>query len=100
MTLLSPFEEDLPVIATDDSGMVADDERPCSKDASDGRVKGKKKRRPRKYVSKHFQISASITIETAAAPSPKQQIIAGVNIDELSSDSPLTDVPSDIGSDP
>ena len=61
-------------------------------------------RTPRKYVSKHFKQSKSTRKKTTPAKPVKATTITGIvaplNIEDLSSDSPLTDVPSDIGSDP
>jgi len=154
-TPLSFFEDDsLPVIATDELGMIADEglklangshnPRPASAEvvAALETAKGKKRpRQPRKNVSKHFQTSgaepndrsqpqaqekpAAVTppyapqntkgqwkpraeamqFEPQPQPQPSSRleprIINGINIDEdLSSDSSLTSVPSDIGPDP
>lgn len=140
---LSPFSEpEVPVIPTDDLGMIADDE--LSPEKSLPQASAVKKRRPvrtrRKitYVSKHFVKEAPgdegqeeggkaeekattdnteilkplkpqpehlQDFEACAAATPpatpaRPRIYYGVNIDELSSDSSLTDVPDDIGPDP
>jgi len=137
---LSPCHDEVPVISTDDLGMVADDEQlPAKTDHAVQQVKQKaprKERPPRKYVSKHFTTRATRSAletdeenadashnipgeslkpkqellhvaagfdtppATPAIPTPTAHIVHGLNIDELSSDSPLTDVPSDIGPDP
>jgi endonuclease III len=85
--------------------MIADDE--LEDGLSTSTSAPVKRRRPkkhvrdgqRKYVSKHFLVDDS-RIATPPATPQKPCIIAGLNVDELSSDSSLTDVPSDIGPDP
>ena len=104
----SPFDnhdESLPIIPTEEFGMIADDELEHgisrSADAASRRRRPKKHVREdqRKHVSKHFLVNES-RIATPPATPQKPRIIAGLNVDELSSDSSLTDVPSDIGTDP
>ena len=146
----SVFEDgSIPVIATDELGMIANDELELPNglnhapelvpaDASLKDLKPKTKRRqPRKNVSRHFQTpcaerqarallqsqetQATMTppltprmaetkrktrdklprLESQQLPEIQPRFINGVNIDEdLSSDSSLTSVPSDIGPDP
>ncbi len=103
----SPIEDNdnsLPIIPTDQFGMIADDELD---NATSGHTSAPaKRRRPkkhvredqRKYVSKHFVKESSVA--TPPATPQKPPTAAGLNVDELSSDSSLTDVPSDIGPDP
>ena len=50
--------------------------------------------------SKHLHGASRVTIGTPPTTPVAPRIIAGINIDELSSDSSLTEVPSDIGIDP
>ncbi|KPI45576.1 uncharacterized protein AB675_692 [Cyphellophora attinorum] len=90
------------------------------------KTKAKPKRQPIQYVSKHFfqedspartpsrrsrknankyadDVLPSLTATTppgTPAHRPAPRIVYGLNLDELSSDSSLTDVPSDIGPDP
>ncbi len=125
----------LPIIATDELGMVAlrvdegqaADAGHVAADTETVSVKRRKKSRqsqPRKNVSRHFQSlqsnGATITPPlTPFKPLPRlrrkqepskpeplshanvlPRIINGLNIDDLSSDSSLTDVPEDIGPDP
>lgn len=138
----SPFSDpEPPVIATDDLGMIADDE--CSPGKAQGEkvtaVRKKRKaggkRRNVTYVSRHFvqngpkdgqggssggdvhnasdsDLKTGPILEgqylnetTLATPPvtparPRPRIYHGFNIDDLSSDSSLTDVPEDIGPDP
>ncbi len=97
-------DDSLPIIPTDEFGMIADDELD---DTSRQTKPPAKRKRPKKYirhdqrkhVSKHFAVEDS-TFATPPATPRKPLIIAGLNVDELSSDSSLTDVPSDIGPDP
>jgi methyl-CpG-binding domain protein 4 len=103
----SPFDDhddSLSVIPTNDLGMIADDE--LDNEATKNPRAPAKRRRPkkdirekqRKYVSKHFVKESTFT--TPPTTPQKPRIIAGLNLTELSSDSSLTDVPSDIGTDP
>lgn len=98
-------DETPPIIPTDELGIIADDE---FENESSRQTSGlAKRRRPKKYtrvdqgkcVSKHFAVKES-TFATPPATPRKPLIIAGLNVDELSSDASLTDVPSDIGPDP
>ena len=98
-------DELLPILPTDDLGMVADE---LESEALRHRSAPAKRRRPKKYlrenqrkckcVSNYF--STKTTFATPPATPQKPLIIAGLNVDELSSDSSLTDVPSEIGPDP
>lgn len=98
-------DDSLPIISTDELGMIADDE--LDNDASRQTNAPAKRKRPKKYireeqrrrVSRHFTIEEA-TFATPPATPRKPLIISGLNVDELSSDSSLTDVPSDIGPDP
>ncbi|ERF75422.1 hypothetical protein EPUS_00215 [Endocarpon pusillum Z07020] len=98
-------DDSLPIISTDELGMIADDE--LDNDASRQTNAPAKRKRPKKYireeqrrrVSKHFTNEES-TVATPPATPRKPLIISGLKVDELSSDSSLTDVPSDIGPDP
>lgn len=98
-------DDSLPIIPTDEQGMIADDE--LDNDASRQTKAPAKRKRPKKYiregqrklVSNHFKVEKS-TFATPPATPRKPPLISGLNIDKLSSDSSLTDVPSDIGSDP
>jgi methyl-CpG-binding domain protein 4 len=98
-------EEPLPIIPTDELGMIADDE--AENGASRSTNAPTKRKRPKKYVrennrkclSQHF-IAKGSAITTSPTTPQKPVIIAGLNLNELSSESSLTDVPSDIGSDP
>lgn len=104
----SPFDDNhgsIPIISTDDLGMIADEElENGTSSLTDAR---KKRRRPkkhiregqRKYVSKHFVLTRP-TAATPPATPQKPPAFAALNVDELSSDSSLTDVPSDIGPNP
>ncbi len=104
----SPIYDDddsLPIIPSDEFGMIADDE--LDNDASRQTKAPKKRKRPKKYiregqrkwVSHHFIVKES-TIATPPATPRKPLIISGLNVDELSTDSSLTAVPDDIGPDP
>lgn len=147
------FYDDLPVVATNEFGMVVDDVQQQSAIPVKGKTRRqkqdvtviRKKREPRKYVSKHFTqakpstkrklkgndhgtrsdesngineercISSSNELDVQQAetkmeqpqspsqtppPQPEPRICYGLNLDELSSDSELTDVPSDIDTRP
>lgn len=125
---------ELPVIPTDELGMIADDEShqknvPAPTEAAVGKRRAGGKRRQITYISRHFaaddrkeqikEYAQPHTISNAGKRSsvregkesklasppvtparPKPRIYYGVNIDEFSSDSDLTDVPDDIGPDP
>lgn len=104
----SPFDsygESLPIIPTDDIGMIADDELEHA--TSRSALAASKRRRPKKHlrhgrtehVSKHFLVKKPM-ITTPPATPQNPRVIADLFVDELSSDSSLTDVPSDIGPDP
>ncbi|KIX95961.1 uncharacterized protein Z520_08216 [Fonsecaea multimorphosa CBS 102226] len=137
-TMLSPpssplSEAELPVIPTNDLGMIADDECSREKDQAGPAANAIRKRRAagtrRKvtYVSRHFTneiskdeqqgddlmdkdkmldqtIGADFGNASVVATPPdtpaKGRVYYGLNVDELSSDSSLTDVPDDIGPDP
>jgi methyl-CpG-binding domain protein 4 len=106
---LSPFYNSdhgsLPVIPTDELGMIADDE--LENGVSTPESVPTKRKRPKKHVregqrnhvSRHFAIK-EIVLATPPATPRKPRIIAGLDIDDLSSDSSLTDVPDNIGPDP
>jgi methyl-CpG-binding domain protein 4 len=126
----SPPYNDRPSIPTDDRGMIIKDVATGSSTVSAEvlavkRRKAKGKRQPVQYVSNHFQedspvktpirrsrekgnasadedqLSLRVTTPPGTpAVQPAPRIVHGLNIDELSSDSSLTDVPSDIGPDP
>ena len=104
---ISPEDDSLPILTTDDFGMLADDE--LDDEQPRPPIQATKKKPPRrtpqtgrrKYVtaSRHFA-SAKVLIRTP--PATPQKALAGhhLRVEDLSSDSSLTDVPSDIGSDP
>ncbi|OQV10080.1 hypothetical protein CLAIMM_14127 [Cladophialophora immunda] len=130
----SPFSEaELPVIPTDDLGMIADDEcsrenvqaGPAAKTVQKRRAAGT--RRKVTYVSRHFikevskderqddnskeedkmldktldaDLEGAPVIATPPATPARSRVYYGLNLDDLSSDSSLTDVPDDIGPDP
>ncbi|EXJ79146.1 hypothetical protein A1O3_08647 [Capronia epimyces CBS 606.96] len=151
--LSSSSDAELPIIPTNDSGMIADDEAsPENQSAQSaiGTAKAKKtSTKPRRtitYVSRHFVAESDLdgagspvppkrsrraqkqpntakvkrtqpdqrhdadqdqgapTLATPpvtpARPGPRPRIYHGLNFDDLSSDSSLTDVPDDIGPDP
>lgn len=103
----SPFDNDesIPLIATDDLGMIADEER--NHELPRRTTAPSKRKRPKKYVrenqrkclSKHFS-NEDPNLATPPSTPQGHLLIAGLNVDDLSSDSSLTDVPSDIGPDP
>ena len=139
---LTPPYEDLPIIATDELGMIIhEDAAPTQTTAKVRAVKEKKpraKRQPIQNVSKHFNpdnvqaadgakpkarnptrtkrapVNAEVGTDALATPprtpaasvqhlpepQPQPRIYYGLNVDDLSSDSSLTDVPSEIGPDP
>lgn len=106
----APFDdhdESLPILPTDELGMIADDER--ENEVPNQVAAPSKRRRPKNYIredqskclSRHFLLQEKESnVATPPATPRKPLVIAGLNVDELSSDSSLTDVPSDIGSDP
>jgi methyl-CpG-binding domain protein 4 len=85
--------------------MIADDElenkasAPTSAPAKRRRPKKHIREEQRKCVSRHFAVKES-TFATPPTTPRKPLAIADLKLDELSSDSSLTDVPSDIGPDP
>lgn len=95
----------LPIIPTDELGMIAGDE--LNHEASNLAKASAKCRQPkqnvrkktRRCVSKHF-VDKEATVATPPVTPQKPLVIAGLNVEELSSDSSLTDLPSDIGPDP
>ncbi|KIW72517.1 hypothetical protein PV04_00702 [Phialophora macrospora] len=139
----SPISElELPIIPTDDLGMVAgNDISPESTEARPAlnviRVRERRTARTRRkitYISRHFPTEkpkdeehevevppqkedqqagsflrnniasgvnqdASTNVPTVSATPGRPRIYYGLNVDELSSDSSLTDVPEDIGPD-
>ena len=75
--------------------MIADDEGKTKVAAA----KVRKTTKPRKYVSKHFKLATPPA--TPAKRRPKPRVDAGIiKVEDLSSDSDLTDLPDDIGPDP
>jgi len=98
-------DESLPILPTDELGMLADDE--FEKEASAPTSAPSRRRRPKKHtreeqrkcISRHFVVKES-TFATPPTTPRKPLAIAGLIVDDLSSDSSLTDVPSDIGPDP
>ncbi|OCT46604.1 5-Methylcytosine G/T mismatch-specific DNA glycosylase [Cladophialophora carrionii] len=136
----SPFSRlELPVVPTDDLGMVADDDnsretaeaQPALKVIRERKAAGT--RRKITYISRHFPTEKPKNDQQEVLPQKEDQqggsklksndassvhqddpsktstlpvipgrprIYYGLNIDELSSDSSLTDVPEDIGPDP
>lgn len=104
----SPFDENddsLPIIPTDELGMIADDE--LDNEASIITSAPPKRRRrkknireaQRRHVSKHF-VNDESTFATPPATPQKSFQVVGLHVDAFSSESSLTDVPSDIGPDP
>lgn len=108
---------------TNNKGMVDGDEASSKTSERSRRSRprrsSQKRRQPIEYVSKHFtdevSRSASPDKSTASAPSygdpdtqsgkpalskPGSRIYYGMNVDDLSSDSELSDLPSDFGPDP
>lgn len=87
-------------IATAEAGMIAEDEGKTKVVAA----KVRKTPRPRKYVSKHFKNEPAARLSppptTPAKQRSKTRVFASVKVEDLSSDSDLTDVPDDIGPDP
>jgi methyl-CpG-binding domain protein 4 len=98
-------DELLPILPTDELGMVADDE--LENEASVLTNAPSRRRRPKKHIreeqrkciSRHFVIEESTFATPPTTPS-KPLVIAGLIVDDFSSDSSLTDIPSDIGPDP
>lgn len=89
----------LSVIASAEAGMIAGDEGKTTVAAA----KVRKARQPQKYVSKHFKdvpIARLSTPPTTPAKPVKPRVVAGVKLEDLSSDSDLSDIPEDIGPDP
>ena len=84
--------ESIPIIATDDSGMILDDQLDNSQQSH---RRSKQSKRP--YRSKHFPTRK---INDATVAQPTEIGIKKLKTPDFSSDSSLTDVPSDIGSDP
>ena len=85
----------LSVIAAAEAGMLVEDEEKTKVVAA----KVCKPRKPRQYVSKHFK-NESTPPATPAKAKTKLRVVAGIKVEDLSSDSDLTDVPDDIGPDP
>ncbi|KIW98522.1 uncharacterized protein Z519_00183 [Cladophialophora bantiana CBS 173.52] len=137
-TLLSPppspySEPELPVIPTNDLGMIVDNDSSREKVQAGPAAKTLKKpratgtRRKVTYVSRHFVMEepkdapqvdtlrqknnmfnnalgsdreSAPVIATPPETPASRRVYYGLNLDELSSDSSLTDVPDDIGPDP
>ena len=93
----SNVDDILPIIITEDLGMIADDEVDNQEKLS-LRNATRKQRPPRKHVSKHFQAVLPPIVTTPPKTPPKPRIVHGVNIDAYSSDSSLSSVPTDLES--
>jgi methyl-CpG-binding domain protein 4 len=114
------FDDNHYVVDTDDQGMILGDGSPTSKSSRVTAVKEstpRRKRQPVHYVSRHFaaadtmpkkgrvrrksEVESSPESDVPDTPATATaRIFYGLNVDELSSDSSLTDVPDDIGPDP
>jgi methyl-CpG-binding domain protein 4 len=114
------FDDISYVVNTDDQGMVVEDESPTSTPSRAVAVKEstpRRRRQPVHYVSRHFATADAMPKKRRARRKSKTEtspesdvpdtpataaarIFYGFNVDELSSDSSLTDVPDDIGPDP
>lgn len=86
----------LSVIVTAEAGMLADDEAKTKVTAA----KVRKTRKSRNHASKHFKDEPGIRLATPPTTPRRPPVVAGVKIEDLSSDSDLSDVPDDIGPDP
>lgn len=86
----------LSVIATAEAGMIAENGRKTKVVAA----KARKARQPRKHVSKHFKKEPTARLSSPPTTPAKARVVTGVKLEDLSSDSDLSDVPEDIGPDP
>ena len=76
--------------------MLADDEATTKLVAT----KVRKRRKPRKFVSKHFKDVPAARLSTCPMTPRRRPVLAQIRIEDLSSESDLSDVPEDIGPDP